>query len=68
MKRDIVETLTKLITLKPHSNEIDSEFLIVGFTDRYWKAKNLSTGKVFLVRKSNLKLKGSTVQFFLRKE
>lgn len=58
-----MRTMEYLVTRKPHSNEIDKRFLIVGFTDKYWKCKELLSGNVMMVRKSNLKLKGCNVQF-----
>ena len=45
-------------------NDFAAFNLIVGFTDRYWKCKEEISGNIFLVRKSNLKLKGCDVQFY----
>ena len=60
----MINRLSILVTYKSR-NEVDSRFRIVGFTDKYWKCKNIVSGNVVLVRKSNLKLKGSPVQFYL---
>lgn len=57
-------TMKYLVTMKPYSSEVDKRFLIVGFTDKYWKCRDVSSGNVVMVRKSNLKLKGSNVQFY----
>lgn len=56
-------TMEYLVTRKSYK-EIDKRFLIVGFTDKYWKCKEEISGNIFLVRKSNLKLKGCNVQFY----
>lgn len=58
-----MRTMEYLVTRKSYK-EIDKRFLIVGFTDKYWKCKEEITGNIFLVRKSNLKLKGCNVQFY----
>ena len=58
-----MRTMEYLVTKKSYK-EIDKRFLIVGFTDKYWKCKEEVTGNMFLVRKSNLKLKGCNVQFY----
>ena len=60
----MISSLSVLVTYKPNSKEIDSRFQVTGFTDKYWKCKNVKGGDTLLVRKSNLKLKGSTVQFY----
>lgn len=52
-----------LVTWKSYK-EIDKRFLIVGFTDKYWKCKEQILGNIFLVRKSNLKLKGCNIQLY----
>ena len=59
-----MRTMEYFVTRKSYSDEIDKRFLIVGFTDKYWKCKEEITGNIFLVRKSNLKLKGCDVQFY----
>ena len=59
----MINSLSVLVTYK-RGHEVDSRFRIVGFTDKYWKCKNVKGGDTLLVRKSNLKLKGSTVQFY----
>jgi len=56
-------TMEYLVTRKSYK-EIDKRFIIVGFTDKYWKCKEEITGNIFLVRKSNLKLKGCNIQFY----
>jgi hypothetical protein len=58
-----MRTMEYLVTRKSYK-EIDKRFLIVGFTDKYWKCKEQISGNIFLVRKSNLKLKGCNVQFY----
>ena len=58
-----MRTMEYLVTRKSYK-EIDKRFLIIGFTDKYWKCKEEITGNIFLVRKSNLKLKGCNVQFY----
>ena len=58
-----MKTMEYLVTRKSYK-EIDKRFLIVGFTDKYWKCKEQISGNIFLVRKSNLKLKGCDVQFY----
>lgn len=56
-------TMEYLVTWKSYK-EIDKRFLIVGSTDKYWKCKEEISGNIFLVRKSNLKLKGCNVQLY----
>ena len=56
-------TMEYLVTRKSYK-EIDKRFLIVGFTDKYWKCKEEISGNIFMVRKSNLKLKGCDVKFY----
>lgn len=56
-------TMEYLVTWKSYK-EIDKRFLIFGFTDKYWKCKEEISGNIFLVRKSNLKLKGCNVQLY----
>jgi len=58
-----MRTMEYLVTRKSYK-EIDKRFIIVGFTDKYWKCKEEVTGNIFLVRKSNLKLKGCNIQFY----
>ena len=55
----------KLVRFKKYDRKkIDETFTVVGFTEKYWKAKNDISGNIVLVRKSNLKLKGTDIQFY----
>ena len=59
-----MNTMTYLVTKKFHSNETDKRFIVAGFTDSYWKCKDVESGNIVMVRKSNLKMKGCNIQFY----
>ena len=52
-----------LISYLPYSRQVSTILRVTGDTEKYWKSTD-STGHTLLIRKSNLKLRGSDEQFY----
>ena len=52
-----------LVSYLPYTRLVNSILRVTGDTEKYWKSTD-STGHTLLIRKSNLKLRGSDEQFY----
>lgn len=53
------------VTYSPYSDTISSVYILTGETKEYWKVKRTSTNSCeYMLRKSNLMLRGSDIQFY----
>lgn len=52
-----------LVSYLPYTRLVHSILRVTGDTEKYWKSTD-STGHTLLIRKSNLKLRGSDEQFY----